>query len=157
MSFFQAVLVILILYFIFNEKFRMSIINDFKGLNSWEKSLAMTFVALSLFWISSFYLFKPDILQYQWYVILSIALTLSIVFYLLNVANVFFQSDIIYNNDKDFFIFSSFFQPVAELLLIIAITYFFNWSFRTMIMIALGINIYRCSLFGVIYLAKKKP
>jgi hypothetical protein len=157
MSFFEVALVFLVLYVIFNKKFRMSLIDNYKSLNTWEKSVAGTFVFLTIFWIFSFYLFKPNILQYQWYIILTIALALSIIFYLLNAVNVFLQLDLIYkDNSKGAYIFSSFFQPVAELVIIIAITYFFNWSFKTMVIIALGINAFRCLLLvlATIFLTK---
>ena len=153
MGLFEVIIIFLILYFIFNKKFRMSIIKDFKALSDWEKSLVITFVALIPFWILSFYLFKPDILKYEWPVILSIAGAISIGFYILNTINVFLQS--VFFNDEDFFVVGSVSQPIIELGIIIAITYFFSLSFKTMILIAFGINIYRCLLLGIFFLTKK--
>jgi len=145
------IIILLLLWLIFRN---MSWIKDFKELPNWTKSIVITFLSLIPLWIYTFFKFKPDILNNQWYVILSISIAISIGFFLLNLLNVFFQSQVLFNKDNTAFLITIYAQPILELFIIIFIAGFLGMTFKNIILIAYGINIWRCLVLGIFYLAE---
>jgi len=153
---FSTFILILILIYIFNPKRIMSWIKDFKELSFTTKTIVVTLLVLIPLFIFSFYFLKPDILNYQWYVILSIAFAICIIYYILNAINIFLQTELFYDKDYNYGHIASFIQPVFELIIIIIIAYFLKWYFKTFIIVSCLLNVWRCLLFGILYLAQNR-
>jgi len=135
----------------------MGTINEFKELTYSTKVIVLTFVTLIPLWIFSFAYLKPEFLERQWYVIVSIAFAISVGYYFLNLINVFFQF-IVFDektDDSGFWIMT-YVQPVIELGIIMFIVYWFNFTFKTFIYITFGINLWRCILFLIPVAFNKK-
>jgi hypothetical protein len=139
----------------------MSLLNEFKRLPLWGKSAVITFILLIPFYILSFYLFKPSILNYQWYVILSIAGAIALAYFLLNMVNVYLFVHLIENDEQErqiMFTIALFVQPFIELLIAIALAYFFSFSFKTTTIALLGLNAWRCLFYSIGFFFKyRKP
>ena len=155
MKFIEIFIIFLILYFIFNSKKIMGLIEEYKKLPFWAKSIIVTLICMIPFWILSFYLFKQNILINQWYVILSITLAISIGYCILNIINMLLYIEVILNKDYEYFSFGLFFQSIIELCIVIIIAWIFSLQFKIMIYILFGLNIWRCLFLGSISIMKK--
>jgi len=109
------------------------------------KSLFLTIVTLILLWSVILRLTGPSIIRNtEWYIELLYVVLISIIYYSLNIANIYLKIKLIY--EKDYFILwvIGYIQPVCELFLLFILAMLFKFSFLTILLIAMILNLWRC-------------